>query len=65
MRRRGEMQRIGRIDKTDLAEMRQRGMQPKDALDAILTEARARHPKATSVHIIKGSAHDGFDIIAL
>ena len=59
------MQTIGRITKADLTDLEKTGLEPKQALDAILAEAKARHPKAISVHVMKATLHDGFDIIAL
>lgn len=53
------MQIIGRITKADLSIMKARGMTPKQAVDAILQEARHRHPRQDTIII------NGMDIVAL
>lgn len=63
------MRTIGQITKSDLdiiaRSIRESGATPNQAGDQILLEARARYPDAVSVQIIKATAHDGFDIVAL
>lgn len=56
---------IGRIARSDLADLERSGLTPKQAVDAILAEAKVRHPKAVSVHIVKANMHEGFDIVAM
>ncbi len=59
------MQILGKITKADLGSMEARGMNPKQAVDAILAEAKQRHPRAGTIIINKAASHEGFDIIAL
>lgn len=59
------MQTIGRIMLGDLGLLQRRGMTPKQAVDALLAEAKERHPRSNAVVIMKSALHDGFDIIAL
>lgn len=59
------MRTIGKVTLGDLGLMQRRGLTPKQAVDAMLAEAKARHPRAEGVVIAKSALHDGFDIIAL
>ena len=59
------MRTIGKLTRAELALIEKRGMSPKEAVCAIIAEAKSRYPRAESVHIVKASSHDGFDIVAL
>jgi len=61
----GGMRTIGRITKANLVNLEKTGLEPRQALDAVIAEAKARHPKAVSVHATKATIHDGFEIVAL
>lgn len=56
---------IGRIGWDQLAEMQRRGVEPKDAVNMILAEAKARYPDAGEVVIQQNHAQNCFEIIAL
>ncbi len=47
----------------DLGLMQRRGMTPKQAVDAILAEAKARHPREDTIIIQRNG--DGFDILSV
>lgn len=49
----------------DMGLMQHRGLSPKQAVDMIIAEAKARFPRADSVIVRKSEVHDGFDIVAL
>lgn len=59
------MRTLGKISMAELGLMQARGMRPKQAVDAILAEAKSRFPKAGTIVIDKAASHDGFDIIAV
>lgn len=57
------MKTIGKIGKAEMAEMQRRGAKPQDAVQAIIAEAKLRHPDANI--ILHRNDVGGFDVVAL
>ncbi len=58
------MRVIGKVTKAGLLEIQRRGLSPKQAFDAIISEAKRRHPDARGV-IMQPIGLGDFEVIAL
>lgn len=59
------MRTVGHITPALLEALKVRGMSPKQACDAIMREAEARHPQARSVVIRPALQKGAFDVVAI
>lgn len=57
------MRVIGKITRSDMAQMQRRGLGPKQAVDAVVAEAKRRFEGATVV--LRPEPDGGFAIVAL
>lgn len=55
---------VGTVTKKHLTEIARRGVGPEEAVNQLLSEARARYPEATII-IQKRPDATGFDLVAL